>query len=233
MDSNTEKQLSLLRKDYGFSKGSYKYILPGSELFRYVGQIIMRVYFEKNSEGNWNTSYETAIITKVTEFNGMTMTYKIEYVLNSNPDKVLTEEIIPEGFSFGNPEETGKMTRFLPRSIHNQLVEDEFFYVERLKDLYNGKSISLEELKTISESKGQKELLKYSHNIGLVLYCEEAKEYFYIRAHKINLTHKGGTKYELFISDEKKNWNLTINSKDTEFSFDIPGVNFKIISLAC
>lgn len=230
---DTEKQINQLRKDYGFSKGSYKYILPGSEIFKYVGQIIYRIYFEKDESGEWKTTMSPAIITKVNEFNGATMTYKINYVLNTNPEEELVEEIIPEGFSFGNPEETGKMIKFTPRSIHNQLVEDEFFYTERLKELYKDNALNIDELKTISESKNQDEILRYSHNVGIcVLNSTTIDEYFYIRAHKIKITHKGGSKYELFVADNNKNWNFIIDSSDTEFDFNIPNLKFKIISLA-
>lgn len=231
-----EKALNLLRKKYGFNKGSYKYILPGSEIFRYIGQVVYRIKFVKSDEGEWSNSMEPAIITKVKDFDNTIMSYTCEYVLDSDPEKTLEEKIIPEGFSFpeNGGEDAKEFIRFIPRSLHWTLVEDEMFHTAFLPKLYGEKeSMPIEELKMISDSKGQEEILKYAHNIGLVIKNPENNEYFYARIQKLKLTHRQGSKYSLYLADDVRHWNFLLDTenKTGELEYDIKGLTFKILSL--
>ena len=216
-----------LKKTYGFDKGSYKYIAPGAEILKYIGQIVILVDFKKDDEGKWTNTMEKVLIDSIREYDAVTMTYNCIY---KTEDKKRHEvRIIPEGFSWGDPEKSGEMKRFMPYSIHCQLVEDEVFF-DRLKRMYKSKeNMNVNLLKYISDDKNQEEVLKYSHNIGVVINTDEG-DICWIRIHKLKLSHKSGKKYYLNFGDDKNNWNLTIESDQKEYEFPEVG-KFKIIDL--
>lgn len=216
-----------LKKVYGFDKGDYKYIAPGAEILRYIGQIVILVNFKKDEEGKWTNTMEKVLIDSIREFDAVTMTYNCVY---KTEDKKRHEvRIIPEGFSFGDPEKTGEMKRFMPYSLHCQLVEDEAFF-DRLKRLYKSKeNMSVELLKYVSEDKNQAEVLKYSHNVGAAIMTEDG-DLLWIRIHKLKISHKSGKKYYLSFGDDKNNWNILIDSEQKEYDFPEVG-KFKIIDL--
>lgn len=233
----SEKAINLLRKKYGFSKGSYKYILPGSEIFKYIGQVVYRIKFTKSEEGEWSNELEPAIITNVGDFDPTSMSYTCKYVLDSDPETTLEEKIIPEGFSLWIPEEgkeeATEFIRFIPRSTHWELVEDEMFHTAFLPKVYEKPSLSIDELRMISDSKSQEEILKYAHNIGLLIKNPETGEYFYARIQKLKLTHRQGTKYSLYLADDVRHWNFLIDTSNAsgEYDYEIAGFKFKISSL--
>ena len=101
--------LKALKKRYGFNKGDYKYIPAGGEILKYIGQPMIFVDFKKDENGDWQSNFETAFIDSISDFDPMTMTYNCKYKLVDGVQKEI--RIIPEGFSWGNPEETGEMKR--------------------------------------------------------------------------------------------------------------------------
>lgn len=219
--------LEALTKRYGFNKGSYKYIPAGGEILMYINQPMVYVDFKKNEDGEWNSTFEMAYIESIEDFDPLTMTYLCKYELK---DKVKREiRIIPEGFSWGDPEETGEMKRFVPRHLHLLLEEDELFF-DRLKDLYESRpTMPLESIKTLSESKEQEKTLKYTHNIGAAIKTIEGK-YLWVRLYKIGLNHKNGDNYNISFGDERNRWSLVIKKSDTEYTIDKVGT-VKIIDL--
>lgn len=221
--------LEALKKRYGFNKGSYKYIPAGGELLKFIHQPMIFVDFKKNEDGEWNSLFESAFIESIEDFDPMTMTYKVKYKLMS--DGVEKElRIIPEGFSWGDPEETGIMQRFVPLSLHYQLQEDELFY-KRLQELWDTKdTMLLESLKTLSESKEQEKTLKYTHNIGALIKTFDDSKLLWVRLWKIGLSHKNGEYYNLSFGDERNRWTVTIKKGDTEYELKDIGT-FKIIDL--
>lgn len=222
--------LEALKKRYGFSKGSYKYIPAGGEIFKYIGQPVMYVTFEKDENGDWNSFYESALLIGLSDFDPMTMTYLCKYkLLNEKNAEEKEIRIIPEGFSWGDPEETGEMKRFVPISLHYTLQEDELFF-KRLKDLYETRdTISLVSIKTLSDSKEQEKTLKYTHNIGAAIKTDDGF-YLWVRLQKIGLNHKNGEYYNLSFGDERNRWSLVIKSSDKEYKIDKVGT-VKLIDL--
>lgn len=223
------KGQKLLIDKYGCNLGSYKFVLPGAELLRYVGQSLMYVHYEKGEGGNWTNSFKPAEIISINNFDPMLMTYDCKYKFEGDTEEHEIK-IIPEGYSWGNPEDAKEMTRFVPFSIHTAMVEEQCFF-ERLKKLYNERTtLTKDELMTISRSKDRDALLKYMHNIGAAVKLENG-EYLWIRIHKCNLIHKIGTTYNLKFEDNDKSWSMLINIEDSEYDFNGLGT-FKIIDLA-
>lgn len=219
--------LEALKKRYGFNKGSYKYIPAGGEILKYVGQPVIFVDFSRNDEGEWNSTFETAFIKSISEFDPMTMTYLCKYNLSDGVEKEL--RIIPEGFSWGDPEETGKMQRFVPTSLHYTLQEDELFY-NRLQELYDSRdTLPLESVKLLADSKEQDKTLKYTHNIGAAIKTADGKV-LWIRLQKLGLTHRNGEYYNLSFGDERNRWTVIVKSSDKEYEIEKTG-KLKLIDL--
>ena len=227
------ERLEKLKDAYGYYKRSYKYITPGAEILRYVDQNVICVNFSKNEEtGEWESNYENAHINSIDDFDPMTMTYNCKYSLVNSENKREDKEIriIPEGFSWGDPEETGTMIRFVPMSVHFTMVEDEIFY-DRVKKLYEEKeTLEIESLKSLSSSKDQEATLKYSCNIGAAIKLEDG-DVLWVRLHKINVKHRNGTKYCIVFGDDKNTWSVLADTEDAEY--EIRGLGMvKIIDLA-
>ena len=229
-----ETREELLKKKYGYNKASYKYIPAGSVILKYIGQIVILIDFKKESEEWKIESVKHAQIVSISDFDPMTMTYLCKYKLNedekdSNPREI---RIVPEGFSWGNPEETGEMKRFMPYSLHCELVEDEAFW-SRLSDLWEKRStLKVEELTTISQSKERETLLKYSHNIGALIKLNKSGDYLWTRITGLSISHKVGTKYKLKFENDKETWTMLIDSGDTVYDFENGIGQVKIIDLA-
>ena len=219
--------LDALKKRYGFHKGSYKYIPAGGEIMKYINQPVVFVDFKKNEDGEWTSSFESAFIESIGDFDPMTMTYLCTYKLSDGVGKSL--RIIPEGFSWGDPEESGVMQRFIPLSLHYTMQEDELFY-NRLKEIWDKRlTMPIEGLKSISDSKEQEKTLKYTHNIGALIKTSDGS-LLWVRLYKLGLSHKNGENYNLSFGDERNRWSVTIKKSDTEYELKDVG-KFKIIDL--
>lgn len=221
--------LESLKKTYGFDKSSYKYIPAGGEIFECIGQPIIFVRIYKDSNNDWQSTYEPAILEKIDDFDPLTMTWNAKYKLEHDETEKEVR-IIPEGFSWGNPEETGEMLRFVPFPLHYQFQQDELFF-GRLKELWDTReTLDLEFIKQISESKEQEAILKYTHNIGALVKISDTDDLLWIRLWKIGLTHKNGNVYYLSIGDDKNKWMVTIKKDETEYKLKDLGT-FKLIDL--
>ena len=220
--------LEALKKRYGFNKGSYKYIPAGGEILKYIQQPMIFVDFKRNDEGEWNSTFESAFIESISDFDPMTMTYNLKYKL---ADGVLKEiRVIPEGFSWGDPEETGIMQRFVPTSLHYLLQEDELFY-KRLQEIWDSReTMPIESLKTLGESKEQEKTLKYTHNLGALIKTLDDSRLLWIRIYKLGVSHRNGEYYNLSFGDERNRWTVTIKKGDTEYELKDIGT-FKLIDL--
>ena len=228
----------LLKKKYGFRIGSYKYIIPGGELMRYIGQTVVCVTFTKEEDGKWKNSFTEATINSLGEFDPILMTWLCKYKLKDSEEE-LEVRIMPEGYSFEgkDPEETGKMIRFVPLSKHFEMIEDEIFY-SRLEKLWEEReTLKPEALTTLSKSKGQEGTLKYTHNIGALvkldddLVGEGESKFLWIRLHKVKFHHNNGSKFNLRFSNDDRSWSFLIDVNDAEFAFEDSG-KFKIIDLS-
>jgi len=237
-----------LKQKYGFRQGSTKYLIPGGELFKYIGQAVVLTEFNKKpaekegEEPTWENKFSEVVIKSISDFDPVYMTWVCKYVPTAEgaiEEKSVT--ILPEGYSFEGekgPEETGHLARFLPLSKHYQLLEEDTFF-RTLEDKWNNvPTLSKEDLTMISQSKGQEGTLRYTHNIGALVrlddeyYDEKVAEsrFLWIRIHKLSFFHKAGTRYRLQFSNEDRSWTSIIDTNDAEFAFEDLG-KFKIIDL--
>jgi len=226
--SKTKEEL--LKEKYGLYKGSYKYIPAGSEILRSIGQVVILVEFKKDENGEWSNKFNRALIESISGFDPMTMTYECKYKLDGDNEETQTIKIIPEGFSWGNPEETGEMKRFVPYPMHCQMVEDEAF-LARVSELYDKReTLKLDYLSNLTSSKEQDALLKYALNVGAAVRLEDGSM-LWIRLHKVSLHHTAGSNYKLRFENNDRYWNMVITSDQTEYDFEGIG-KFKILDLA-
>jgi hypothetical protein len=202
--------LKKLKETYGYSKGNYKYITPGAEILKYVGQNVVIVDFKKE-DGTWKDNIRYGLLKKIEDFDILTMTYMCTYSFDGETEEHKIR-IIPEGFSFEDPEKTGTMTRFIPMSLHFKMVEDEYFYTKKLRDLYdNSTTMPVDALQVLSDSGDQKATLRYAKNIGAAIELED-NSLVWIRIQKLKLIHKKGTKYFLSFGDENENISMIIDT---------------------
>ena len=73
------------KKRYGFNTGDVKWVLEGGDLLKYVGADLVYIDYKRDpKDGQWDTTVEKAVITKMSDFDPVTMTYQVEYKL---PDR--------------------------------------------------------------------------------------------------------------------------------------------------
>lgn len=224
----------VLKEKYSFHPDSIKYVLPGAEILKYIGQDIALLEFTKNAEGKWESNQKKARIDRLYDFEPMTMTYMCDYQVGNvdgeyDPE-IKSIRIQPEGASYENPEETGEAKRFLPISKRFEVIEDGLFY-SRVAELWDSrKTLPIDSLKELSDSKDQGIQLRYSRNVGAAIVLDEDNTILYIRIHKLKLNHKAGNKYSLRIENDDRYWTCMISSDDETYDFEGLG-KMKIIDL--
>ena len=239
-----QQDLLKLKEDFGYNKLSYKYIPAGSEILRYIGQAVVVVTFkkiwrtEKDEEGNDVKKYsledhmERGFLLSLNNFDPMTKTYLCKYKIDGQEEEKETR-IQPEGFEFVNldDEKVEQSIRLVPYSYHCRMVEDEFTQA-RIKDLFEKRdTLNIEELKMISESKNQGEVLRYAHNVIAAIKMEDGT-IFGVRIWTLRLKHRQGTKYGLFFSGEgNRELSTIISSEDKVYKLGDYG-EMKIIDLS-
>ena len=227
-------RLEILKERYSFHPDNLKYLLPGAEILKYIGQDVALLEFKKNEEGKWESEQKKAKINRIYDFEPMTMTYMCEYQegdIDGNYDPELKEvRIQPEGASFENPEETGEAKRFLPISKRFETIEDGMFY-SRVAEIWEKRdTLPVESLMELSKSKEQDVQLRYSRNIGAAVVLDEDGTILYIRIHRLKLQHRAGTKYALKIENDDRSWSTVIDSSDKTYDFEGLG-KMKILDL--
>jgi len=229
----------ILKDRYGFNKAGYKYIPRGSEILKSIGQTVILVEHTRDDQGKWDAKFKTVILVSISDFDPVTGTYLTKYREKSedgNTDEDKEFRMIPEGYSFGNPEETGEMKRFLPYSLHCQLVEDEIFY-SRLAQLYKERdTLTTEQLYGLATSKDKNSTLKYFRHLAVVIKLGDddpsTQNILYFRLHGLGLKHRNGKNYALSVEDGQDNkYRQMIDTEMTEYPFEDVGT-FKIIDLA-
>ena len=240
----SEKELAKLKENYSYQPGSYKYVPKGSEILKYVDQDVLLITYKKISEptgevdeegkeivnSRWETSGTRAYIVSISDHNSFDMTYLCKYRIEDS-EEVKEARIIPEGYEYSVGTDVDEFIRFVPYSIHTLMTEDQIFYA-RVADMYDSKEpIKFEDLRTISDSKNQGQVLRYSHNIGAAVKLEDGTV-LWIRIHALKIKHRQGNKFGLFFSDEDgKQWSALVTPEDTEYSLTGLGT-FKILDLA-
>ena len=237
-------ELSKLKSEYGYSPMNYKYIPMAFELMKCIGQAVVMITYKKieeekpegeaegeKKEAKWGTDMQMVRVVSIYDHDPMTMTNMLKYNTSIDGDGEEVEvRIQPEGYEFVNGEETGTFRRFQPVSLHHQMIEDELFF-SRLRNLYDTRdTLEFDNLRTISESKDQGQILCYSHNIGAAIELEDG-DLIWIRLHGLKLKHRRGNMYGLFFSESGKEWSTIVYSDEKEYKIGDWG-KFKIIDLS-
>lgn len=227
------KNLEILKKRYGFDKANPKWFLKGGELLNFIGVEVILVDYTRDSNNIWTNKIKKAYINSITDYDPMTTTYLCKYRLVDKDKETEWREkrINPEGFSFELPEQTGKMLRFIPYSLHCKIAEEEALYY-RLSELFDKrKTLPIENLKQISGSKEQEKTLTYACNIGAVIKTED-NQILYFRINKLNLRHNYKDNYNLTITDgTNKAYTVPINSSVENYVFKFNGENIGLLKI--
>ena len=92
--------VDVLRNKYGLNLAGYNYILPGSEILRYIGLNVVYVHYaKKEGTEDWQTEIKSAKILSASGFDPMTMTYTVKYKLEGEENE-REMKMIPEGYSW-------------------------------------------------------------------------------------------------------------------------------------
>lgn len=161
------KQLEKKIEKWSLGKNNRKFINPSADILRFIGSEMLLVVFNKDETGKWDSETPKPIfVNSIHDFDPMTGTYEIIYTLDKETKQ---ERIIPEGFSFNSPEESGWMHRFLPYSLHFRILEEELYY-KRLRAKYDSSEgvLPIEPLLIFKKS-NQKETLGYKNYIAAVI----------------------------------------------------------------
>lgn len=220
------KNLDVIINRYGFDKADQKWIPNGGDILKYIGVEVILVDFIRDGEGKWSNKIKKAYIKSISDYDPMTVTYLCRYrIVDEDTDTSWREKrIIPEGFSFENPEETGKMIRFIPYSLHCKMAEDEALYY-RLGELFDNRStLPMTSLEVISSSKEQDKTLNYSCNICAVIKTvpdeEGNSKILYFRINRLNLRHSYKDNYNLILTDNSnRSYTILIKSSDSQYKF--------------
>jgi hypothetical protein len=157
-------------ESYALGKATTKWIPEGGDILKRIGTEMILVKFSKET-GEWKTENVRVFILGISGYDAMTGTYEIKYRElggDDKEDKVETERIIPEGFSFNQPEKDLWMHRFMPYSLHMALTEEEIYYT-RLREIFNSRpGLGIDEIRTLAQG-NQSESLGYHNYIAAVI----------------------------------------------------------------
>ena len=224
LEFKPEKELTTLdkyKKLYGFYEGNLNYVHRGGDLTKHIGSSLALIDYSRDETGRWDYSLKEVKVEDITDYDPMTTTSIIKYKIIGE-EEVKEARIIPEGFSFESPEETGKSLRFLPLSMHFKVQEEKAFYDRLLAKFDNAKTLSIEALENLSNSKEQSELLGRNYNIAAVIKTdEETPEILYFRIDKLKLKHNKQDNYAITLTNEDKDKTYTflIDSKAEYYEF--------------
>lgn len=241
LDFKNEKELTTLdklKKLYGFYEGNLRYIPRGGELLNCIGSSVVMIHYTKSPKGAWEYSIEEVNVISITNYDPMTVTYDLTYERTKGKSKSQQKvKIIPEGFSFENPEETGNSVRFIPLSMHFKFQEDKQFFERLFSKFDDAKTLSVNSLEDISNSKEQLDLLGRNYNIVAAIKTnEDTPEILYFRIDRLKIKHNKQDSYSLTIENLEKNklYTFLIDSKAESYEFEYKNVkigSLKILDL--
>ena len=232
-----EEILKEMKDRYGFSKTDTKWLPEGSSILEYIGIDLIVIEFTKDPEKNeWSNKLKKGIILSMSDFEPISGTYLCKYRTDDmEADSWKEVKIIPEGFELLGPD-SNKMVRFVPYSLHSKMVETEEFYNKMFIKQAKAKTLAINELSMISESKDLERILEYFHNIGAVIKTVD-NEVLWFRIKKLSVKHLHGTTYTITLTSwDNKRYTLNeIQSSDEEYKFIVEHSEIgklKIIDLA-
>lgn len=170
-----EKRRSLkevLVSDYTFNPASFKWIPKGGSILEYIGQTVAYIEYTKETDDTeWKTTGKAAYIQSIHDYEELTGTYEILFsVIGEDQEGIIRRErIIPEGFSYNQPDTDNWMHRFTPFSLHYEMIEREQFW-NRLGILYNTiPGMTFDELKKFQAQEKVENKLGYFENIHAII----------------------------------------------------------------
>lgn len=226
-------QLEQVKKNCGYDPASPKWISRGGELMKYLGMEVMRLDFKKNDKGEWENSVGKSLLLQANKYDPNTETLELVWkdVDYSKPEsewEIKKTEIVPPGFSFGNPEEKGEMTRFIPYSLHMEKIETEAFYAKlgylfRLEgDL--DRSLVLPELMTLASSRDRVNSLCHIHYIAVVIKPVDTEDVYIYRLGDIGIRHQFKSAWKITAKDDYGKNEITLYIEEPEEK-DITNMN--------
>lgn len=167
--NNDKKTLVEILENYALGKNTLKWIPEGGEILKSINTEVVKIDFKRDDKDKpWVTSIDRVFINSIDDFEPMTGTYQSSYKKLNEEGEPKSIRIIPEGFSFNNPDKDNWMTRFVPLSLHFKLTEEELYY-QRLKSLFNTRpGFTIDKIREYSKSK-QEETLGYHNYIAAVI----------------------------------------------------------------
>lgn len=199
--------MEILTDDYTFSMASMKWISEPGKLLELIGHEVMFIDYQNEGteeEENWTTKSGPALIQSIEDFDPSTRTYNIKYVLlgKDQDHETKEERIFPAGFSFNQPDESGWMHRFVPYSLHWQMMEEKSKF-DRYTQLFSEReTLGIEGLELIRDQKNN--ALSTFYNFALIIKSKDDK-IFGFRINGVRGISKADYGYSFTVLDSKGN----------------------------
>lgn len=216
-----------LKERYGFDKTSTQWLLPGGDILKYIGLSVLCLNFKKTESGTWEHTQENVTIEAISGYDPLTSTYSITWT--DKEGATYTSRIIPEGWSFGDPEVTGEMKRFIPLSLHCSLVETEEYW-SRVKGLSEKRPLGIDQVQQLSDTKSdQSQTLGNVLNIVAVMQnpLEPAEDILCFRVHRLKLSHLHKDKYTMTLTD-KTGGSVIVNISGSTWKTVDSGIEYRV-----
>lgn len=222
-------QLEQIKKNCGYDPASPIWISRGGELMEYLGMEVMRVDFYKEGEGEnaeWKNTVGKSLLLRADKYDPNTETVELVWkdVDYNKPEEEWEEhttKIVPPGFSFGNPETEGKMTRFIPYSLHMKKMETEALFAKLgflFQDQTNNKALGMNEINNIASSRDRINSLGHIHNIAVVVKPTNEEEIYTYRLGDITTRHQFKSVWKITAKDIMGKNEITVFIDDPDIT---------------
>lgn len=217
-------QLEQIKKNCGYDPASPKWLSRGGELMEYLGMEVMRVDFYKEGD-EWKNTVGKSLLLRADNYDPNTETVElvwkdVDYSVPESKWETKTTKIVPPGFSFGDPEAEGKMTRFIPYSLHWKKMETEALFAKLgflFQDQTDSKALGMNELNNIASSRDRVNSLGHIHNIAVVVKPTNGTGDIYTyRLGDINTRHQFKSVWKVTAKDVMGQNELTLFIDDAD-----------------
>lgn len=231
---NNKTAVEKFKELYGFREGIEGYIPVPGEILKYVGDNVILLAYRRDESGKWSIENHIVKIEWIGNYDVMTGTYEISYD-SGKPGtdggcETGTTRIFPQGFSFENPEETGRSLRFIPFSYHYKFAEFQDFYIKLRNNYDSYETLGIGDLEQISKSKDQGGILLPKFVCAVIKLDDN--EILQFRITSVGIKHRNGKNYALTISNDKnRSYTFMINSESKEYDFSYGGENIGTLKI--
>lgn len=217
-------QLEQIKKNYGYDPASVEWIGKGGEIFEYLGMEVMRLDFYKEGE-TWKNKVGKSLLLRCENFDPMTETVDLVWkdVDYAKPEEEWEEhitKITPIGFTYGDPEEKGEMTRFMPYSLHTKKIETEALYAKlgflMSEPIETSKAVNILQFEPLSMSRDKERLLAHIINIAAVIKPIDEEFVYIYRLGNISLKHQFKGVWKMSAKDVNGRGEITLFIDITE-----------------